>query len=100
MTPKNVKPLLSDTKSHSKFQLNMICSFGAILAWKSADDAANAADNYDDDRKSDPYMSPSYAGDTIKLLHNRCIYSQMKKYSPRLIFFLFSHHFENAVHLL
>ena len=42
----------------------MSCSFGAILAWKS--DAA--ADDYDNDRKSDPYMSPSYAaaGDTIK----------------------------------
>ena len=55
----------------------MICSFGAILAWKSDDDDDNAAaataaadtdadDDYDDDRKSDPYMSPSYAGDTIK----------------------------------
>ena len=46
----------------------MICSFVAILAWKSDDDAdANDdadADDYDDDRKSDPYMSPSYAGDT------------------------------------
>ena len=41
----------------------MICSFGAILAWKLDDDAAAAADT-DDDRKSDPYMSPSYAGDT------------------------------------
>ena len=40
----------------------MICSFGAILAWKSDDDDAD--DDYDDDRKSDPYMSPSYAGDT------------------------------------
>ena len=45
----------------------MICSFGAILAWKSDDDADTAAaDDYDDYRKSDPYMSPSYAGDTIK----------------------------------
>ena len=45
----------------------MISSFGAILAWKSDDDNADAAaadDDYDDDRKSDPYMSPSYAGDT------------------------------------
>ena len=42
----------------------MICSFGAILAWKSDDDDANAAADTDDDRKSDPYMSPSYAGDT------------------------------------
>ena len=31
VTPKNVKPLLGDTKSHSKFQPNMICSFEAIL---------------------------------------------------------------------
>ena len=48
----------------------MICSFVAILAWKSdADDAdnADADDDYDDDRKSDPYMCPSYAGDTIKI---------------------------------
>ena len=76
MTPKKVKNLTGDTKSHSKFEPNMICSFGAILAWKSDDDdddaaAATAADtdadaddDYDDDRKSDPYMSPSYAGDT------------------------------------
>ena len=48
----------------------MICSFGAILAWKSDDDDDDAAADtdadadYDDDRKSDPYMSPSYAGDT------------------------------------
>ena len=43
----------------------MISSLGAILVWKSDDDAAAAADaDYDDDRKSDPYMSPSYAGDT------------------------------------
>ena len=49
----------------------MICSFGGILAWKSDDDAdadndddADADDDYDDDHKSDPYMSPSYAGDT------------------------------------
>ena len=44
----------------------MICSFVAILAWKSDDDdAADDADADDDyDRKSDPYMSPSYAGDT------------------------------------
>ena len=45
----------------------MICSFGAILAWKSDDDDTadtDADDDYDDDRKSDPYMSPSYAGDT------------------------------------
>ena len=63
MTPKKVKRLSADTKSHSKFQPNMICSFGAILAWKS-DNAYD--DDYDDDRKSDPYMSPSYAGDTKK----------------------------------
>ena len=47
----------------------MISSFGAILAWKSDDDFAAAADtddDYDDDRKSDPYMSPSYAGDTTR----------------------------------
>ena len=62
VTPKKVKNLTGDTKWHSKFEPNMICSFGAILAWKSDDnDAAAAAD---DDRKSDPYMSPSYAGDT------------------------------------
>ena len=76
MTPKKVKPLTGDTKSHSKFEPNMICSFGAILAWKSDDnddtaaDAdntnADADDDYDDDYKSDPYMSPSYAGDTTK----------------------------------
>ena len=40
----------------------MMCSFEAILAWKS--DAAAA-----DDRKSDPYMSPSYAGDTKTILN-------------------------------
>ena len=52
----------------------MICSFGAILAWKSDDDAAAAADtddDYDDDRKSDPYMSSSYAGDTKSI---NCIF--------------------------
>ena len=65
MTPKKVKPLTADTKSHSKFQPNMICSFGAILAWKSDDDAAAANADDNDDRKSDPYMSPSYAGDTM-----------------------------------
>ena len=54
---------MADTKSHSKFQPNMICSFGAILAWKSDNDD-DADDDYDDDHKSDPYMSPSYAGDT------------------------------------
>ena len=62
MTLKKVKPLTGDTKWHSKFEPNMICSFEAILAWKS--DAAAATDN---DRKSDPYMSPSYAGDTISV---------------------------------
>ena len=62
-----MKPLTADTKSHSEFQPNMICSFGAILAWKSDDDDTDADADYDDDRKSDPYMSPSYAGDTIKL---------------------------------
>ena len=49
----------------------MICSFGAILAWKSDDDDNAAADadddDYDDDRKSDPYVSPSYAGDTKRI---------------------------------
>ena len=59
---------MADTKSHSKFQPNMICSFVAILAWKSDDDDdaadTDADDDYDDDHKSDPYMSPSYAGDT------------------------------------
>ena len=69
MTPKKVKPLTADTKSHSKFQANMICSFGAILAWKS-DAAADADDDYDDDCKSDPYMSPSYAGDTKMYLED------------------------------
>ena len=65
VTPKKVKNLARDTKWHSKFEPNTISSFGAILAWKS--DAADAADtDYDDDRKSDPYMSPSYAGDTKK----------------------------------
>ena len=74
MTPKKVKPLTADTKWHSKFEPNMICSFVAILAWKSDDDDADADndddadanDDYDNDHKSDPYMSPSYAGDTIK----------------------------------
>ena len=55
----------------------MICSFVAILAWKSDNDDADnnddadADDDYDDDRKSDPYMSPSYAGDTkiMKIPH-------------------------------
>ena len=42
VTPKNVKPLLGDTKSHFKFQPNVICSFGAILALSSDDDAADA----------------------------------------------------------
>ena len=42
----------------------MINIFGAILAWKSDDDDA------DDDRKSDPYMSPSYAGDTKMVKHD------------------------------
>ena len=69
MTPKKVKNLTGDTKSHSKFEPNMICSFGAILAWKS-DDAAVADTDTDDDRKSDPYMSPSYAGDTKMAKHN------------------------------
>ena len=62
VTPKKVKPLTGDTKWHSKIQPNMISSFGAILAWKLDDDDADTA--ADDDRKSDPYMSPSYAGDT------------------------------------
>ena len=44
---------------------NRICSFGAILAWKSDDDTATADGIADNDHKSDPYMSPSYAGDTI-----------------------------------
>ena len=70
MTPKKVKNLTGDTKSHAKFEPNMICSFGGILAWKSDDDAAtadtDADDDYDDDYKSNPYMSPSYAGDTKK----------------------------------
>ena len=50
----------------------MICSFGAILAWKSdADDVTDddTDDDYADDRKSDPYMSPSYAGDTKTILN-------------------------------
>ena len=71
MTPKKVKPLTADTKWHSKFEPNMICSFVAILAWKSDDDDDDADNDddadYDDDRKSDPYMSPSYAGDTKML---------------------------------
>ena len=55
----------------------MICSFVAILAWKSDDDDdadvdndddADADNDYDDDRKSDPYMSPSYAGDTKSVM--------------------------------
>ena len=64
MIPKKVKTLTADTDSHSKFQANMICSFVAILAWKSDDADDDADDDYDDDHKSDPYMSPSYAGDT------------------------------------
>ena len=53
----------------------MICSFGAILAWKSDDDAdaADADDDYDDDHKSDPYMSPSYAGDTKNRVINTTV---------------------------
>ena len=74
MTPKKVKNLTGDTKWHSKFQPNMISSLGAILVWKSDDDVAAAADT-DDDRKSDPYMSPSYAGDTKSMLG----WSQMKQ---------------------
>ena len=43
----------------------MICSFGAILAWKSDHDDTDADDaEYTDDCKSDPHMSPSYASDT------------------------------------
>ena len=43
----------------------MICSFGVILTSKSDDeDDDTDADEYDDDRKSNFYMSPSYAGDT------------------------------------
>ena len=52
----------------------MICSFGAILAWKFDDDTAAADADDDYDHKSDPYMSPSYAGDTKTIweigLHN------------------------------
>ena len=57
----------------------MICSFGAILAWKSDDDDADndddadADDDYDDDHKSDPYMSPSYAGDTKTKTNDKAI---------------------------
>ena len=43
VTPKNVNPLLVDTKSHSKFYLNMICSAGAISATSSD---ADGADDY------------------------------------------------------
>ena len=66
VTPKNVKPLSGDTKSHSKFQPNTICNFGAISAQRSDDSAAAAVANTDDGdgRKSHPYMSPSYNGDT------------------------------------
>ena len=59
----------------------MICSFGALLAWKSDDDDnaaaaaadtdADADDDCNDDRKSDPYMSPSYAGDTINWIQSK-----------------------------
>ena len=66
VTPKNMNPLLGDTKSHYKFQPNMICSFGTILA--STSDAAADTTDADDDRQSDPYMSPSYAGDTKTVL--------------------------------
>ena len=59
----------------------MICSFGAILPWKSDDDADavnDADDDYDDDHKSDPYMSPSYAGDTkILKCWNKNRYAQV-----------------------
>ena len=45
----------------------MMSSFGAILVSSSEDNDTDADTNPDDDsddRKSDPYMSPSYAGDT------------------------------------
>ena len=50
--------ILNDIPNFSQIWL----SFGAISAWKSA--AATADDDYNDDRKSGPHMSPSYAGDT------------------------------------
>ena len=54
VTPNIMKPLLGDTKSHLKFQPNMICSFGAILAsFSNNDAAADTNDNYDN-HKSDP----------------------------------------------
>ena len=36
----------------------------------AADDDADIDDDYDNNCKSDPYMSPSYAGDTIKREYN------------------------------
>ena len=54
--------------TNSKFQSNMICSFGAILASSSA----AATDNNYDNHKSHPYMSPSYAGDTKSHGNNSC----------------------------
>ena len=81
------------TKSHSKFQPNMICSFGAILAWKLDDDAAAATDtDPDDDRKSAPYMSPSYAGDTIKWLLGMILLEWTPKCCHRI-------HFKNTYSL-
>ena len=43
----------------------MICIFGAILALSSDDDKDDTnADAEYNGHKSDPYMSPSYTGDT------------------------------------
>ena len=82
----------------------MICSFRAILAWKSDDDDAAADadadadddDDYDDDYKSDPYMSPSYAGDTKKIgIHRSCNCEITAKYFARLNFSLCTEHLED-----
>ena len=69
----------------------MISSFGAILAWKSDDDAAadaDADDDYDDDRKSDPYMSPSYAGDTKSIMASLATDNAKKLTKPNEVFIL------------
>ena len=64
---------MGDTKAHFKIKMNTMCSFGAIKPQSSDADASDdtfdtAVDDTDKDnydiRKSDPYMPPSYAGDT------------------------------------
>ena len=72
LTPNKRNPPLGDTKAHFKIKMNTIHSFGVIQPQSSDADASDDDDDTDDDtdyaiRKSDPYMPPSYAGDTKKL---------------------------------